>query len=431
MAAAAPKLRLPRRKIDPDWVRLEREAELERSLRGQPCVQRWFERTHGGAGHVLMAQRRRMLSGSLRVTEGVSPYLSQLLGNVRKILGIAGRVELYVAPSDSINAFCMPLPEGALLLVISSGAVERFSEREFLFLLGHEIGHGLLGHYQFPAEAMVHPEDDDNQLPWATCMDLLAWSRASEISADRMGLLCCQSAEVATRAFLKLASGLSDRFLGAGDDFDAQMDEWVRDKVAGEGLDDSHPIHSIRVQCARAFAESEYWSTFFGSGGAPPKHSVAEADAAAHEQLRTMDADLTHIERLDHPDEHMEFLTLAGFLLIAADGQISSVEFHWLSGLVGEALAERVRAWCAEVGLEAVWNEIQERGKALAQQLERPDCFRLLEEIAVIAAVDGHVDTAEVKGIQMIAEALALPSNLADVAIRNLKGAKGEAHQFA
>ena len=431
MASPAPKLQLPRRKVDPNWIRLSRETELERSLRAQPCVERWFERTHGGAGHVLMAQRRRMLSGSLRITEGVSPYLYKLLGRVRKILGIEGRVELYVAPSETINAFCMPLPEGALLLVISSAAVERFSEREFLFLLGHEIGHGLLGHYQFPAEAMVHPENEDDQMPWATCMDLLAWARASEISADRMGLICCQSPEVATRAFLKLASGLSDRFLGDGDDFDAQMDEWVRDKVAGEGLDDSHPIHSIRVQCARSFADSEYWSDLFAETASPPKHSAEEADAAALAQLQTMDADLSHIERLDHPEDQMEFLTLAGFLLIAADGQISSVEFHWLAGLVGEELAERVRAWCGEVGLEQIWNEIQARGAQLAQDLDRPACFKLLEEIAVIAAVDGHIDAAEVRGIQMVGEALNLPSNLADVAIRNLKGAKGDAHQFA
>ena len=78
-----------------------------------------------------------------------------------------------------------------------------------------------------------------------------------------------------------------------------------------------------------------------------------------------------------------------------------------------------------------MWNEIQARGEVLARVLDRPACFALLEEIAVVAAVDGHVDSAEVKGIQMIAEALALPSNLADVAIRNLKGAKGEHHPFA
>lgn len=428
--AGAPKLRLPRRRIETDVIRLGREAELERELRSEPCVQRWFDRTQGGAGHILLAQRRRMLSGSLRITAGVSPYLTKLLGTVKKVLAIEGRVELYVAPSDSINAFCMPLPEGALLLVISSAAVERFSEREFLFLLGHEIGHGLLGHYLFPAEAMVQAEDED-RLPWAVCMDLLAWARASEISADRMGLICCQSAEVATRAFLKLASGLPDRFLGDVDDFDTQMDEWVRDKVAGEGLDDSHPIHSIRVQCARSFADSEYWQDLFGAEGGPPKWTREEADAAALAQLQTMDADLSHIERLDHPEDLMEFLTLAGFLLIAADGEIRPVEFHWLSGLVGEELAERVRAWCGEVGLEQIWQEIQARGADLAAAQERPARFKLLEEIAVIAAVDGHVDSAEVKGIQMIGEALGLPSNLADVAVRNLKGAKGEHHQFA
>ena len=427
----APSLRMPRRKADPDYIRLTRERDLHRTLRAQPLVDRWFERTQGGTGHVLMAQRRQVLASSLRITAGVSPFLDKVLGVVKKLLRIEGRVELYVTPSDQINAFCMPLPEGALLLVMSSGAVERFTQHELLFLLGHEIGHGLLGHYQFPAAAMVQPDCEENALPWNTCMEILSWSRASEISADRMGLICCQSAEVATRAFLKLASGLPSRFLGDGDDFDAQMDEWVRDKVAGEGLDESHPLHSIRVQCARSFVDSEYFTYLFGEGGGPPKHTAEEADAEALAQLSTMDADPTHIEKLEHPEDQMEFLTLCGFLLIAADGQISSVEYHWLSGLVGDELAERVQAWASDAGLDGVWQEIQQRGADLASQLDRRDCFGLLEEIAVIAAVDGHIDASEVQGIQMIAGAMSLPSNLADVAIRNLKGAKGDLHQFA
>ena len=49
----------------------------------------------------------------------------------------------------------------------------------------------------------------------------------------------------------------------------------------------------------------------------------------------------------------------------------------------------------------------------------------------MIAAVDGHIDPSEVKSIQMIAGAMSLPSNLADVAVRNLEGAKGDLHQFA
>ncbi len=431
MSSDAPSLRMPRRKAEPDYIRLTRERDLYRKLRSEPLVERWFERTQGGAGHVLMAQRRQVLVTSLRITAGVSPYLHKLLGVVKKLLQIEGRVELYVTPSEQVNAFCMPLPEGALLLVMSSAAVERFTQHELLFLLGHEIGHGLLGHYQFPAAAMVQPDCEDNQLPWNTCMDILSWSRASEISADRMGLICCQSAEVATRAFLKLASGLPSRFLGDGDDFDAQMDEWVRDKVAGEGLDETHPIHSIRVQCARSFTDSEYFTYLLDDAGGPPKHTAEEADAEAHAQLRAMDADPTHIEKIEHPEDQMEFLALSGFLIIAADGQISSVEYHWLCGLVGEELAERVQAWAGDVGLEGIWQEIQQLGGVLAGQLERRDCFALLEEIAVIAAVDGHVDPSEVKSIQMIAGAMSLPSNLADVAVRNLEGAKGDLHQFA
>jgi uncharacterized tellurite resistance protein B-like protein len=431
MASDPPRLRMPRRKAEPDWIRIEREQLLERQIRKQPSIQRWFDVMHGGMGHVLLAQKRRQLAASLRITPGVSPYLSEVLGAVRQLLRIEGRVELYVEPSPTLNAFCMPLPEGALLVVVTSGAVERFSKHELLFLMGHELGHGLLGHYQLPASAMLQPMDEDTRLPWKVCVDLLAWSRCAEISADRFGLTCCQDPQIATRTFLKLASGLPEAYLGAGDDFDGQMDEWIKEKVAGEGLDHTHPLLPIRVACARSFADSEFFSELFGEEGSPPKYSMDEADAEAHSQLAQMDADPTHIETLDYPEDIMHFLAASGFLLIAADNDVTAMEYHWLSELVGHELAESVRGFAAEVGLEGLCNEIHARGEAIAAQMNRQESFALLEDIAKIVAVDGQVHPNEARGIEVVAKALQLPSSLADVAIRNVRGSGGDVQTFA
>jgi uncharacterized tellurite resistance protein B-like protein len=431
LATDPPRLRMPRRKAAPDWIRLERDQLLERQIRREPSVQRWFEVMHGGMGHVLLAQKRRQLAASLRITPGVSPYLSEVLDAVRRLLRIEGRVELYVEPSPMPNAFCMPLPDGALLVVVTSGAVERFAKRELLFLLGHELGHGLLGHYQLPASAMLQPMDENTRLPWKVCVDLLAWSRCAEISADRFGLMCCQDPEIATRAFLKLASGLPDRYLGTVDDFDGQMDEWIKEKVAGEGIDHTHPLLPIRVACSRSFADSEFFSELFGEGGAPPKYTMAQADAEAHAQLAKMETDPTRIETLDYPEDVMAFLAASGFLLIAADNEVTAMEYHWLSELVGHELAESVRGFAAEVGLEGLCNEIHVRGADISTRMNRQECFVLLEDIAKIVAVDGQVHPNEARGIEVVAKALQLPSSLADIAVRNVRGSGGDVHTFA
>ncbi len=44
-------------------------------------------------------------------------------------------------------------------------------------------------------------------------LNLLNFSRAAEISADRVGFLGCESLEHSLRAMLKLTSGLSDKHL--------------------------------------------------------------------------------------------------------------------------------------------------------------------------------------------------------------------------
>lgn len=431
MPDAPPKLRMPRRKPDSERVRLLRDSEVERELRAMPLVQRWFEQTEGGNGHQLLAQRRHQLSQSLRVTKGISAYLHEVLTAVKKLLSIENRVELYVEPSPSVNAFCMPLPEGALLVVVSSGAVEQFSKRELLFLLGHELGHGLLGHYQFPAYAMLSPMDEETRLPWKVGVELYRWSRASEISADRFGLLCCQDVRSATRAFLKLASGLPDHYLGEADDFEEQMEEWTRERVAGEGMDHTHPLLPIRVACLRSFAESEYMHEILGEGGSPPKYSLEQANALSHQQLARMDAEPEQIEGLEYDEDTMVFASMAGMLLIAADNEISSVEFHWLSELVGEQLAEEVRAWASENGMEALCDGISGRGEEVFGRLGRQGCFKLLEELTRLVAVDGHIHPDEVKCVTWIAKTMGLPSTLADVAVRNVRGADGNGQAFA
>ncbi len=421
MSEATVKLRMPVNRPDPHLIRLARDQELFQQLLADPSIQTSLERIQGGVGHTLMAEKRRQLSASLRITESVSPYLHKVLTTVKTLLGLEMPVELYVTPAPVLNAFCMTLPDSeGLLVVVTSQAVERFTRPELLFLVGHELGHGILQHSRLPGGALLNPMDDDARLSWDQTMLMLRWMRASEISADRFGLLCCQDPSLATRVFLKLASGLPGQYLGVGEEFQDQMDDWVKTKIAGEGMDETHPLLPIRVACSHAFAESEYFSHFFGAGAVEACNSMEGADNACHDQLCQMDADHVQIDRLDHPEEVMGFLALAGFLLCASDNEIDTVEYHWLCELVGRDLAERARGFAGEAGFETYVQEMYSLGNGISQDLDRKQCLKLVSDIAIIAAVDGHVHPNEVKGMQMVAEALQLPSHLADVVIKDL-----------
>lgn len=415
------KLRMPVRLPEAGLIRLARDQELFQQLVGTPAVRSSMEQVEGGAGHLLLAEKRRQLAASLRITESVSPYLYKVLQAVKQLLRLEHTVELYVTPSPVLNAFCMPLPDdGGLLVVVTSAAVDNFTRGELLFLIGHELGHGILGHHRLPGNSLLHPVDDSNRLSWDDVMKLLCWMRAAEISADRFGLVCCQDPSIATRSFLKLASGLIGKYLGTGEDFDDQMEDWVKHRIAGEGMDETHPLLPIRVRCAHAFAESDYFAHLFGGEEGTTGLSMEGADQECHVQLAKMDADPTHIETLDYPEEVMGFLALAGFLLVASDEEIGTVEYHWLTEMVTRDLAERARAFAGEVGYEAYCQELYNLGAGISEDLDRAQCMKLLQEIGVIAAVDGHVHPNEVASLRMVGEALRLPSHLVDVAVKDL-----------
>jgi len=415
------KLRMPVRSPEPGWIRVARDHALFQQLVGTHAVRNAMEQVEGGSDHILLAEKRRQLAASLRITPSVSPYLHKVLQAVRKLLQLEQAVELYVTPSPAINAFCMPLPDGkGLLVVVTSAAVDLFSRGELLFLVGHELGHGILGHLRLPGSALLNPADDSLRLSFDDVMKLLCWMRAAEISADRYGLICCQDPSIATRSFLKLASGLPGKYLGAGEDFDDQMQDWVKHRIAGEGMDETHPLLPIRVRCAHAFAESDYFVELFGAGAVPSRLSMEGADEECYAQLSEMDADPSHIDSLDYPEQVMGFLALAGFLLAASDDHVGTIEYHWLTQLVGRDLAERARAFAGEAGYEGYCREISTLGAGVADDLDRAQCMKLLQEIGIIAAVDGYVHPNELAGLRMIGEALRLPSHLIDVAAKDL-----------
>ncbi len=67
------------------------------------------------------------------------------------------------------------------------------------------MGHVLFEHNQIPVKQILAAEE---HLSYQVASLLFQWSRAAEISADRIGLLCSGSLASAANAFFKTSSGL-------------------------------------------------------------------------------------------------------------------------------------------------------------------------------------------------------------------------------
>ena len=148
-------------------------------------------------------QMRSILSqDALEVTSLVTPDLANNINLVLERLSIPKKVvSAFVYSSAEPQASCFAGSITECVISFSSGLIKLLKGVELQFVIGHEIGHFLLGHN-------ILNSREDNESP-----EYLIQQRAQEISADRLGLLACQSLEAGVRAMMKTVSGLSDEHL--------------------------------------------------------------------------------------------------------------------------------------------------------------------------------------------------------------------------
>lgn len=106
----------------------------------------------------------------------------------------------------------------------------------------------------------------------AITFPLQAWSRRSELSADRAGLICCGDLDTASKTLLKLDLGLGAvTAAGTAPKIDVNVKEHVnsanrmlsRNTIEKYGeLLESHPLLSKRIEALELFARSELYYRF-------------------------------------------------------------------------------------------------------------------------------------------------------------------------
>jgi Zn-dependent protease with chaperone function len=176
--------------------------------------------------------------------------------------------ELYVSQTPFFNAGAYGIDQP--FIVLHSAAIELLDDDEIRALLAHELGHVMSGHALYRTIAAILAVVSLGALPVLASIAVLPirlafleWSRKSELSADRAGLLGVQDIVAAQRLDMKMAGG------GRGDGFAGQMNveafmQQAHEYAASdEGLDVvykvlstlalTHPMHTVRA------AELQRW----------------------------------------------------------------------------------------------------------------------------------------------------------------------------
>tara|TARA_B100000686_G_scaffold347418_1_gene436084 strand:- start:975 stop:2078 length:1104 start_codon:yes stop_codon:yes gene_type:complete len=153
--------------------------------------------------HQINSTKRSLLSNSLRVTKQTVPSLFMQIEECLEILKLdQNTVDIYVYSKPDYNAFSISQMDATILIGISSSLIKILNPGEIKFLVGHELGHGILGH----SESTHLSKGNLNY-------QLLKSIRNMEISADRIGYLCSKSLDHSITSMMKLASGLDGEML--------------------------------------------------------------------------------------------------------------------------------------------------------------------------------------------------------------------------
>jgi len=217
---------------------------------------------------------------NIRVTKQNYPQLYAILEEAAEILDLRDLPDFYLQWGYNINGFTTGVDKP--LMVLNSGVIDLCDHEELLFIIGHEIGHIKSSHmlYHMMAQLidyLIQAIPGGGLIGAPLQYALQYWSRMSEFTADRAGLLCCQNKNAAVRAFMKM-SGMPikhfnemnyNAFIDQARDF-KQLDYSSMNKIFKfiSIADSSHPWTVMRAAELLNWINSGEYNKFIGNGTA-------------------------------------------------------------------------------------------------------------------------------------------------------------------
>ncbi|MGW4366744.1 M48 family metallopeptidase [Nocardia takedensis] len=255
---------------------------------------------------LLRERRHRLLylATAVRVDERQFRTLHHLREDCVGILDAKVSPEMFVLQSPEVNAFTIGMDTP--FVVLTTGLIELMDTEELRFVIGHELGHALSGHAVYRT-MLLHLLRLSSSLGWmpvggwavrAIVAALMEWSRKSELSGDRAGLLCCQDVEASVRVHMKMAGGAwltemnHGAFLSQAEDYERSGD--LRDgvlKLLNLELQ-THPFSVLRAAELRRWIQSgDYERVLAGDYPRRDQDREARIREQAREAARTYKQD--------------------------------------------------------------------------------------------------------------------------------------------
>ena len=294
------------------------------------------------------------------------------------------------------------------MLMVSSALLEGFEADELRFVAGHEVGHYLFDHHAIPTSALL---GGGSPLGPQLTLQLFAWQRYAEISADRAGLVCAGGLEPAALGLFKLASGLKgdrvrvriDQFLAQVTDFrlEAEAQATADEPARGEWFA-THPFSPLRLKAAELCAQSEIMAT----GGMT--RNLLEARV---QELMTLMNPSYLKERSDSAEAMRRLLFAGGIAVATAMGTVTPEAMTELERLLGLGSVP------PGMNPEAVLADLPSRIEGVRGSVPPLRRVQVIRDLCLIARADGHMAEAELEVIRQIAAGVEVEPDVVSCAL--------------
>ncbi len=244
------------------WEHPADKAALQ-ALRRIPVFDEVLKKLFGFFGEKPV--RLAFQANAVRVSSKQFPRLKGLYEDVLRTLDSPKDYPLFVSQTPIVNAGAWGMDEP--FIVLNSGTVALLDDQQLAYIMGHELGHILSDHVLYKTMTALLLQLAQMGFPIVglaarvVLVALLEWSRKSELSCDRAGLLSVQDPEIVMRTMLKMAGGGEDEETNL-QEFIVQAEEY---QVGGDVADQvfkilnligaTHPFWTLRVSELRAWIE--------------------------------------------------------------------------------------------------------------------------------------------------------------------------------
>lgn len=154
-------------------------------------------------------------ASNYHVTHATCPQLAKLIDEAISILSIDDVPRVYLEWGYNINGYTRGYKD-TTMMVLNTGVIDLMTDMEQTFVIGHELGHIKSKHVIYHTLGALLTSAISNipivgSVPEVFMLALTRWSRMSEFTADRAGLLACQDVDAALKAIIKM-SGVPHRY---------------------------------------------------------------------------------------------------------------------------------------------------------------------------------------------------------------------------